>query len=120
MSEEKYKELPDLQTSLDEDLPINESDTDVDSEELRGQITQARIDRYKDDTADRRKLAKWSTAIVSVWLGAVMLVVISQIVLAAIGLPILGPSVLIALLATTTLNVLGLSYIVLRGHFGNK
>lgn len=94
---------------------IDVSDIDIDSDDLNSQINQKRLEsiRYGSDTRDRKWLAKWTAWTVSVWL----IVVISLLFLNNILSLKLSDSVLIALLGTTTLNVLGLSFIVLRGHF---
>lgn len=72
-------------------------------------------DRFKSDSKDRVWLAEWSTAVVSIWLFLVFMVLISNS-----NTLHLTESVMNMLLGTTTLNVLGLMYIVLRGHFNNK
>ena len=89
-------------------------DIDIDSENLAIQKQLRRLEamRYSSDTIDRKWLAKWTAIVVSVWLLTVLLILLFN--KRHIGL---GDTVLIALLGTTTLNVLGLSYIVLKGHF---
>jgi hypothetical protein len=66
-------------------------------------------ERYKSDTEDRKWLAQWTASAVTGWLIFVAIILTNNY-----GL---SDTVLVALLGTTTLNVLGLSYIVLRGHF---
>lgn len=68
-------------------------------------------ERYRSDTQDRKWLAEWTATVVSFWLLLVLAILMSN---NSFGL---SDSVLITLLGTTTLNVLGLSFIVLRGHF---
>ena len=65
-------------------------------------------DRFKSDSKDRVWLAEWSTAIVSICLFWVFLVLISNS-----NTLHLTESVMNMLLGATTLNVLGLMYIVL-------
>ena len=92
-------------------------DSDIDSEDLSLQRKKKELeaDRYYSDTKDRQWLAQWATCIVSLWLFFVLLILVNK---DQIGL---SDAVLITLLSTTTLNVLGLSFIVLRGHFtGDK
>lgn len=92
-------------------------DVDIDSDGLRAQSTrlaQLKADRYKSDTNDRKWLAEWATGVVSVWLAFVLLILIINRNLG------LSDAVIMILLGTTTLNVLGLSFIVLRGHFESK
>jgi len=89
-------------------------DIDIDSDDLAIQKELKRLEakRYSSDTSYRRWLAKWTAIVVSIWLTAVLLILLfneNHIHLAN--------NVLMVLLGTTTLNVLGLSYIVLRGHF---
>lgn len=86
----------------------NWADYDRDSKKLRNE-------RYREDTRHRRNLSTWAASIVSMWLIAVMLILIFN--KNKIGLE---NSTLIALLSTTTLNILGMMFIVLRGLFENK
>lgn len=74
------------------------------------------IKRYTQDTKQRLFLAKWVVLTSSIWLGFVLLIVI----LVGSCVLILSDIVLNVLLATTTANVLGLAYIVLKGLFGNS
>lgn len=98
------------------DVNSNKSDKDIDSDPLEMQMERKRLedDRFRSDTHDRRWLARWSAGLVSLWLYAVICIVASGQFLN------ISDQVLITLLATTTLNVLGISYIVLRGHFEKK
>lgn len=72
-------------------------------------------ERYQKDTKWRDKLSCWVIVTDSLWL------IFVAIVLCVNGskLP-LSDSVLIMLLGTTTANVLGLAYIVLKGQFSNN
>lgn len=91
-------------------------DSDIDSGNIKSQkglFQQLQADRYQSDTKDRQWLAQWATCVVSLWLFFVLLIVTQT--------KHLSDAVLMTLLGTTTLNVLGLSFIVLRGHFnGDK
>lgn len=88
-------------------------DWDIDSDDLKNQKIKSEIARFHSDTMDRKWLAKWTAVIVSTWLAGVLFtVVFNDLLKFCISEP-----VLITLLGTTTLNVLGLSLIVLRGHF---
>ena len=73
---------------------------------------QAKLDRQIADTTIRERLVMWSCITVSLWLIFVVIEICSQ--------PELSSEVLIALLTTTTLNILGLSYIVLKGYFNKE
>lgn len=68
--------------------------------------------RFSQDTKHRRWLVEWMMVVVSVWL----LSVLAIIVLSASVLYI-DSKVMCVLLATTTINVLGLSKIILNGMF---
>jgi hypothetical protein len=109
--------LEDILDSIHDSNPKTE-DIDIDSDNLKVQIKLKKLetDRYDSDTKDRKWLAIWTAALVSVWLILVILVLVFnekwQICL--------SENVLITLLGTTTLNVLGLSFIVLRGHFNTS
>jgi len=75
-------------------------------------ITAQESIRFGEDTRHRGKLINWMVVIVSGWLGCVIVVVILN------GLCLkIADNVMIALLATTTVNVLGLSKIILNGMF---
>ena len=74
-----------------------------------------RNDRYEEDTRHRRNLSTWATVVVSVWLISVLLILTFNTRYLD-----LSNNVMIALLSTTTLNVLGMMFIVLRGLFENK
>lgn len=87
-------------------------DSDIDSEDLDQQTKKLANHRYSSDTNDRKWLAKWTAVVVSIWLVGVMVILMLNELFFC-----LTEGVLISLLGTTTLNVLGLSFIVLRGHF---
>lgn len=97
---------------------IHQKDLDIDSDELKVQrkLKELEADRYNSDTKDRKWLAVWTAIVVSVWLLIVLLILIFNRILCVY----LSDRVLITLLGTTTLNVLGLSFIVLRGHFNSS
>lgn len=69
--------------------------------------------RYKANTKLREWLAKWAVTIVTIWLFLVLAIL-------SLNDGRISDSVMIALLGTTTLNVLGLTYIVLKGYFGSE
>ena len=69
--------------------------------------------RYKQDTKWRRNFSVWVMVVVPVWLLAVIVLVYVSI----LGNYDVSSSVLNTLLATTTVNVLGLAYIILQGIF---
>ena len=98
----------------DEHKPAVTSDSgmqDVDQSSLKEQVRE----RYSQDTRFRKHLALWVMCIVPVWLTLVLVIVF----FCAFKLTNLDSSVLITLLATTV-NVLGLAYIVLKGIFSQR
>lgn len=80
----------------------------------KNSIEEQKALRYKQTTKQRNVLANWVMWVVSVWLGLVLLI----LYLCGFGVTEMPSSVLISLLATTTANVLGLAYIILKGLFG--
>ena len=91
----------------------NESiEIDMDSLTSNEQLKILQADRYKSNTSDRKWLAIWTACVVSVWLIGVYVILLFNDKFIC-----LNNSVLITLLTTTTINVLGLVLIVLRGHF---
>ena len=90
-------------------------DIDIDSDDLKEQIKLKKLEseRYSSDTKDRKWLAIWTAITVSCWLCSVLVILTFN----EIFLFHLSDMVLMTLLGTTTLNVLGLSFIVLKGHF---
>lgn len=72
--------------------------------------------RYEQDTDYRKHFSLWVMYIVPLWL----ILVIVLLYLSAFGLCSLSTAVMTTLLATTTANILGLAYIVLKGMFHIK
>ena len=85
---------------------------DLDSEPLSVQLGRLQNQRYQENTIQRKRLAYWVQIIVTVWL----LIVIIFLSINNNYLH-LSDNVLMVLLGTTTLNVLGLPLVVLRGFF---
>lgn len=85
---------------------------DVDSEGLDLQRKRYENQRYRDDTQNRKKLTIWAATVVSMYL-----VVVFAMLMLNHNYFHLSETVLSVLLGTTTLNVLGLMYIVLKGYF---
>lgn len=97
-------------TPIDE--PLEPTLNNVDNESM---ATQER-ERYKQDTRQRKFLAQWVVWATSIWLGVVLVIIFFQ----GFSLIKLDNTVVNVLLATTTVNVLGLAYIVLEGLFGKS
>jgi hypothetical protein len=107
MSPENFL-VADIESSDDETLVSNNSD----ELDFDGQKNRLKLKRFSDNTENRKGLAKWTTWVVTVWLFLVLAILFFNSTFIC-----LSDSVLIALLGTTTVNVLGLSYIVLKGYF---
>lgn len=69
--------------------------------------------RYAQDTDHRKLLVIWMICTVSIWLGIVLFIIVFNNLLKFY----IQTQILIVLLATTTLNVLGLANIILKGLF---
>ncbi|WP_109831389.1 hypothetical protein [Reichenbachiella versicolor] len=110
--------LEDLLISLDSSGKKSLEDSDIDSDSLSSQIERKKLEskRYESDTKDRKWLAIWTATIVSLWLLCVILILVKN----ESSKLDLSDTVLVTLLGTTTLNVLGLPYIVLKGHFASS
>ena len=74
------------------------------------------LERFKQDTRQRRILVNWMMIVVTAWLFIVLLFTI----FGNVWCLKIDNQVLITLLATTTINVLGLANIILKGLFGHK
>lgn len=80
----------------------------------------AHLHRIIENTHARRRLEKWSLRVIALYLLIVLLIVIATYAdVPFLGLPVLviPPNVMVAILTTTTANIIGLGLIVLRGHF---
>ena len=98
-----------LSDKVDIDASIPEDDYDEHG------IGWQQTKRYAQDTRLRVSLTKWLQWLIPIWLFCVI-----AIVSVSMFLGHLDSSVLIALLTTTTVNILGLPYIVLKGLFEPK
>lgn len=92
--------------------PLEPALNNVDNESMATQEKE----RYKQDTRQRKFLALWVVWATSIWLGVVLIIVLFQ----GFNLIKLKTGIVNVLLATTTINVLGLAYIVLQGLFGQS
>jgi len=79
-------------------------------EEFKNKLKE---DRYEQNTKERNKLATLVKVIVSLWL----LFAATMFILYGVGCLKFPSEVMCTLLATTTANVLGLGYILLKGIF---
>lgn len=86
---------------------------DIDSLDHKTQLERLRTERYRADTLSRKWLAEWAAVVVTLWLVATIIIICCN---SSKNLQ-LTDTVLSVLLGTTTLNVLGLMFIVLKGYF---
>lgn len=83
----------------------------------------SQLHRIIENTKARRRLEKWSLRVIVWYLLAVLVIVVSNyyhIDVKPFGLTLkadIPESIMITILSTTTVNIIGLGLIVLRGHF---
>lgn len=106
---------------LDQVQILMESSTTHENIQKCQELTQ--LHRIIENTKARRRLEKWSLRVIAVYLFVVLLIVMScytswgdKPLLYVIKSEI-PPNIMIAILTTTTANIIGLGLIVLRGHF---
>lgn len=90
---------------------INDDSDNTDQLGLKEQRYLLENRGYKQDMKHRDKLVEWVIGLVSFWVLIVVMIVIKTD---------LSDAVIITLLSTTTINILGLPYIILKGLFGDK
>ncbi len=95
---------------ITEPLKPTVTDKDKENPDARSlEVSQKK--RYDDNTKHREGLVGWVKCVVSLWLFATFVILSFNNALE------LSEGVLVALLTTTTVNILGLAFIVLRGLF---
>lgn len=107
-------------TKEDEITDIKENEKNIDQKQIEIQKEQLYQDRYEQKTNERRLFSKWVKWVSSIWLALVLLILFFQGFGSEFKFFNLSDSVLITLLSTTTINVLGLSVIVLKGFFDKE
>jgi hypothetical protein len=118
--ERRNKNIASFQFDIDlEDNKLNNNQKiydvyDVDSRGLKDQEHQKRL-RYTQDTKERKLLSHWVMCVVSLWLLGVLTVISFN----KVWNLCISPTVCSVLLGTTTANILGLAFIVLKGLFPN-
>lgn len=110
-SEDENIDLLKIASSL---LSSNTSDENIaKAKELAG------LHRLVENTKARRRLEKWSLRIISWYLLVVLAIVLLNYtkISSVVGVIYIPEPIMIAILTTTTVNIIGLGLIVLRGHF---
>lgn len=95
-------------------------DVDVNEDNIKKSRHLVVLHRVVENTHARRRLERWSLRVIAVYLSVVFaLVLCTYANVPFIGLPFLKipNDIMIAILTTTTANIIGLGLIVLRGHF---
>ena len=114
------KESPDLDLlgivrSLLDDFRIGDNKENIDkTKELLA------LHRMLENTQACRRLEKWSLRVIALYLFAVFLIVLgtyTKSTMLHLPLLVIPNPIMIAILTTTTANIIGLGLIVLRGHF---
>ena len=112
---EKRKDL----NILDTVNSLLESETTPDNLEKCRELVH--LHRIVENTRARRRLEKWSLRVIAIYLTTVLVIVIANYIVIPnvdkhfqIDIP---PTIMITILSTTTVNIIGLGLIVLRGHF---
>ena len=108
-------------TSVAETLVANFGDRDnINENILKSTKELLRQQRMLEDTHARRRLERWATRVISWYLIIVLILVVADSTISALfdidGGFITG-GIMAAILTTTTINIIGLGLIVLRGHF---
>lgn len=76
-------------------------------------IEMQQVMRYQQDTKQRSDLSEWVKVVISIWLMAVIAIIVAL----GRGCLHLAESIIITLLVTTTANILGMAYLVLGDLF---
>lgn len=95
-------------------------DTETSDENLNKSKQLAGLHRLVENTHARRRLERWSLRVIAIYLVIVFGIIIctyANIPLLKLPFLTIAPNIMIAILTTTTANIIGLGLIVLRGHF---
>lgn len=79
--------------------------------------------RILENTHARRRLERWATRVISWYLIVVLILVVFNGLTAMLSgkeQGFISSGIMAAILSTTTINIIGLGLIVLRGHFPQK
>ena len=116
---EPFKEKKKDLNILDTVQSLLESETTDENIEKCKELTH--LHRIIENTKARRRLEKWSLRVIAVYLFIVLCIVLATY----ISIPKLKlyfyieipDTIMVTILSTTTVNIIGLGLIVLRGHF---
>lgn len=111
-------------TSVAETIVANFSDGgEIQESLLKSTKELLRQQRMLEDTHARRRLERWATRVIAWYLIIVLIVVILNSIISAVADiegGFISGGIMAAILTTTTVNIIGLGLIVLKGHFPNN
>jgi hypothetical protein len=110
-------------TTVDTDEVVNEEKKELEDERLHElekqslelQLLKAQIQKFEDDNESRREFSRNIFTVTVIWMFLVLVIVIQS----ANGKWHLSDSVLIALITTTTANVIGI-FIIVANYLFNR
>lgn len=116
---EPFKEKKKDLNILDTVQALLESETTDDNIEKSKELTH--LHRIIENTRARRRLEKWSLRVIAIYL----IIVLCIVLVSYVSIPFINTyfsinipnPIMITILSTTTVNIIGLGLIVLRGHF---
>lgn len=110
-------------TGTAEALVANLNGENISNELLQSTKELLRQQRMLEDTHARRRLERWATRVISWYLIIVLILVILNGVISVkydIDGGFISAGIMTVILTTTTINIIGLGLIVLKGHFHPK
>lgn len=120
----KPKQGHDTFTSVAETIVANFNDSDRIQESLLKSTKELlHQQRMLEDTHARRRLERWATRVIAWYLIIVLIVVVLNSIISAIANiegGFISGGIMAAILTTTTVNIIGLGLIILKGHFPNN
>lgn len=108
-------------TDVAETIILQESELSTEMLEISRKLLEQQ--RILENTHARRRLERWATRVISWYLIVVLVLVVSNGVTAMLAgnkEGFISSGIMAAILSTTTINIIGLGLIVLRGHFPQK
>lgn len=96
-------------------LPIDDYNAPIEDYD-ENDLAKQKTERYTQDTSHRHSLIGWMMVVVSIWLILVICIVALNVKCQLF----ISDTVLNTLLATTTVNILGLPFIILKDLFNGR
>lgn len=115
-SKEKNRQIKDKDLNLLDHISTLLGSSDVTQKEVIETIKQlVNLHRTTENTSARKRLESWAKRVIVLYLLAVLLFICCASI--DNGFLKVSDSVIITILSTTTINILGLGFIILKGHF---